>query len=720
MKTNVRMKIIFCFIFFTFFSSLFLTDLQALHSGNADYQLFEREGKQGLKDNEGNILIAAHYDELGWSKGAFEVFSNVVGYRQGNQWGIISLQNKIITSHRFSQLYPGTKNMLIAGIQDPASHRHLLGVVTIEGKEVLPFMYASVELTDLRAIVSGRQGRKYVYGVVDFDNKTVIPSQYKDISSLGSLRFAVKNDEGKTAIFNDKGKQVSGFELDSISNFRHGYAITYDNHLRGLINIDGMVLQPVAFKDFKISVKGIKTLDFNQWYEIDRNNKVIKEMRYDQLHPYGKDLVKVKANSKTWLININEEALTPRNYDELVGFDNGFISFRIGSKWGVIDNNYNELMPAKFDSVFLSEDMIYVREKIHGKPMWSMYDQLGVKKSHYNYDEIGKRTNYLYPVKRQGHWGFIDRSGEEVVHCVYDEVSPFVNGLSAVGFHKEFGIIDKNGDWVVLPQKARISIINDQYYITDDGKLTTLKSIEEGTVYFTENPLEIKENYLLEHLSDGSVWKIDFQGRLVKPAFSSDKYQEVREPSEGFYAAKIDGKYGFIDAQNRLRIANRYDEVSRFSEGLAAVKLMGRWGFIDKFERLVIQPVYNKEAVFKNGLAIVSNDKGTGLITPTGKAACAFEFDMIERLDNGRFLARKGDKFGLINDAGRIIINVKYEELQDLNNGFAIVKLFGKYGLVDLNGVDIIPVVYDQLLYDQNNDSYLAMKKSQWESVSLP
>ncbi|ELR71271.1 hypothetical protein C900_02886 [Fulvivirga imtechensis AK7] len=714
------MKDIFYLLIFVFFSSSFFTDLTAFPSGSADYQLFEREGKQGLKDNEGNILISASYDELGWSKGPFEVFNNVLGYRQGSQWGVISLQNEIIIANRFSQLYPGAKNMLIAGIKDPASHRHLMGVVTIEGKEVLPFQYASIRLTDLRAIVSTRQGSKYVYGVVDFDNKTVIPSQYADISFLGSLRFAVRNGEGKTAIFNDKGKQVLGFELDSISNFRHGYALTYENHLRGLINLDGAILQPVKYKDFKVSGDGVKALDFNQWHVISNDNQELKRMRYDALLPYGKGLTEVRANDKTWLINTEAEALTPKNYDQLKGFDSGFVAFRIDSRWGVMDDQYNVLMPARFDSVFLSEGMIYTREMIHGKLMWSMYDELGVKKSHYNYDEIGKRTSHLYPVKRQGHWGFIDRSGEEVIHCVYDEVSPFVDGLSAVGFHREFGIVDKTGDWIVLPQKARIRVINDQYYVTNDGRLTTLKSLDEGTIYFTENPLEIKENYLLEHLSDGTIWKIDFQGRMVKPAFSSDRYQEVRAPSEGFYAAKIDGKYGFIDAQNRLRIANRYDEAGSFSEGLAAVKLMGRWGFIDKLERLVIQPLYNKEAIFKNGLAVVSNDKGSGLITPEGKPACPFDFDAIERLDNGRFIAKKGNKTGLINESGRIIINVKYEELQDLNNGYAIVKLFGQYGLVDLNGVDIIPIAYDQLIYDPNNGNYLAMKKSQWESVSLP
>lgn len=707
------------YLFFFIISISFLTESVALPAKTQEYQLFEKEGKQGLKDDHGNILISPSYDELGWSKGGFKVVGKVVGYRIANQWGIISIENKVITDARYSQLYPGAKGLLIAGINTRTLHQRL-GVVSVDGKTVLPFKYASVKLADLRAIIATQKAGKFIYGVVDLDNKTIIPSEYTDISFLGNLRFAVKNETGKTAIYNDHGKQILGFELDSISGFKNGFAIIYDNHLRGLINSDGKIIQPPVHKDFQISGQEVRSSAFNNWYVITGKNKVIKKMNYDRVIPFSEGIMRVEANGKTWLTDAEELPLTPKHYDHLALLENGFLSFRKGSAWGVTTPDYRTLLPARFDSVFASEDMIYVRERTHGKNVWSMYDELGVKKSRYYYNEIRQPSGYLYPVKRNEHWGFINRSGEEVIHCVYDEVSGLVDGLSAVKFHQEYGIIDKRGDWVVLPQKARIKVINDKYYITYSGKLTTLKSFEEGTVYFTENPLEIKDNYLLEHLEGGRVWKIDFQGRMVKPAYSNEKYEELRPPSEGFYEAKIDGKYGFVDAQNRLRIANRYDDVGPFSEGFAAIKLMGKWGFIDKKERLVVQPVYKHRSVFKNGLAIVAKDNGVGLITAEGKTACSFEYQSITQLDNGRFLAEKEGKYGLISTTGKIIINVKYQELHDLNNGFAIVKLFGKYGLVNLHGVDIIPVNYDQLIYDYLNNSYLGMKKSEWESISLP
>lgn len=705
-----------------FYLLIFLTS-QAIFARpdieNIDYQLFEMQGKQGIKDNQGNVLIPAQYEELGWSKGDFEIVNNVLGFRLNDAWGLINLQNEIIAQATYTQLYPGNRGLLIAAVKGKVSQRDFLGVVSTEGKVVLPFKYASVKLADLRAIVASKPGRHYMYGVVDLGDKVIIPLEYKDIKVLGGLRYAVRNFDGKTAIFNDKGKQIIDFSLDSISSFRNNLAIIYDNHLRGLIDAQGQVIAPLGSKDFKISGGEVKQLSFNEWKVLDNGNNTIGSYNYDRLKVYDTARMQVHANGKSWLINKAGDALTPQYYTDLGIEEGGHFAFKHGGLWGMMKSGGELLIPAKFDSVFLFEDMIYAREKVGGTYKWSLYDAFGVKKSNHYYDNIRERTHYFFPVSRQGYWGFIDRAGEEVIHCVYDDVSPFEEGMAVVKFHGETGIIDKFGSWVVLPQKADVEIVNSQYYLTRKGKMTTLKSFEEGTVYFTENKVEVNENYLLEHLSEGGLWKIDFEGRIFN-SLGEDRYQEVRPPSEGFYAARIDGKYGFIDSQNRLRIANRYDEVGPFQEGLAAFKLLGRWGFLDKRERIIIQPAYNSSSTFKNGLAIVSNDKGKGLINLKGEPVCSFEYDDIQRQDNDRFLVTKAGKSGLISNTGKLLINAKYDELRDLNNGFAIVKKFGKYGLVNIHGVDIIPVMYDQLIYDSFNDQYLAMKKSDWENVQLP
>ncbi|MBL3655059.1 WG repeat-containing protein [Fulvivirga sediminis] len=716
MTTTLRMKHLFLL-----FNLIILSSSFGVFANAGDpYKLFEDQGKQGLKNTEGNVVIPAKYESIGWSKGGLEVVNNTVGYKTAEGWGLISLSNEIITKPEYMQIYPSGRRLIIAAKKGKVSQREFLGAISTDGKVALPFKYASITISDLRAIVSNKSGREYRYGVVDLGGKEILPMNYKEIIPLGNLRYAVKNQNNKTAIYNDNGKQIVDFSLDSISPFKAGYAVVFENHERGLVNTNGVMVSPVGSKDFDLSGEVPKKLDFNTWFILDQDQTEIDTLAFDDVEPVSEDYLQVYCNEKTWLIDSVGNALTPKNIDELVYTPDGLMAFRKKQKWGVMTQDSKEVLSARFDSVYLSNDMIYCREKVGGVKKWSLYDVHGVKKSTQLYDNIGPETSYIYPVKKGKYWGFINRAGDEVIHCVYDEVTPVIDGYLMVKFHGEYGVIDKVGRWIVFPQPKFIKVINDDYYLELDRNLTNLKSFEDGTVYFTQNKVEVFENYLLEYLNDGSVWKVDFEGRILNKPSANEKYQEVRKPTEGFYPVKINGQYGFIDNQNRLRIANRYDDVGNFSEELAAIKLLGRWGFIDKRERIVVQPLYNWVSGFEDGLSIASTNSGMGLINAQGTKVSAFDYDSVYHESNGRYVIIKNGKKGLINKAGRLIVNPKYDELVDLGNGRVIVKKFKKYGVINLHGVDVIPLIYDKLYFDKAHSHYLAMKKTEWKEVELP
>lgn len=690
------------------------------------YKIFVADGKVGMTDDQGNVVIPAEYDHIGWSRGELIPVNNTIGYRIAGKWGLISLKNQKITHAEYTQLYRANEGLIAAGKKGKVTQHNFLGLISTQGKQILPFKYTSIEVNGLRAVVSFNTGRKYTYGVVDLSNKTIIPIQYKEVQSLGSLRFAVKNDNNKIAIYSDQGNKLVDFKLDSISPFSQGYATIFVNHKQGLISTSGQVVAEPIYQATRINKGEIEVKSFNAWIALDSENTASKSWYHSDLTPYSKGNYVTISNGKTWIVDRNDTALSSITNDYIGPVIDDKSSFRNGLKWGVLRVNGSVLMKSQFDSLIIDKDIFYAMNKINGQLKWSLYDTFGIQKSNYEYDMIKAKTNNFYPVLRKGYWGFIDRAGEEVIHCVYDEVNEFVDNNVVVKFHNEYGIIDKYGEWKILPQNHKLELINADLYLVRSPTLTTLKSIDDGTVYFTENKLEIKNGYLLEYLSDGNLWKIDFSGRIVAEKDSgatrsakSDKYQEIRPPSEGFYGAKINDLYGFIDDRNRLRIANRYEDIGPFKEGLAAVKLRGKWGFIDKAENLIVQPNYDLESLFEDGLAIVSYQGKYGLIDKEGKTRMKPQYDGISRLDNGRFLISNQGQYGLADKTGKLIINVKYESLEDLDNGQVIVKKFNQYGVVDLFGVDIIPIIYDKLRYDTRFNEYLAMKKSKWEKAGI-
>src|SRR5688572_3425945 len=191
---------------------LFLLTIFSIAEG---YSVFEVNGKVGLKNEAGKVLIPAKYEALGWSDGAFSILNNVTGYRSAGKWGLISLTNHVITKAEFEEIAPTDGSLLVARKRS-SSLRTFSGILNASGKEIIPFQYDEIRLSSLRAIVFTKIGSQYKYGLLDLDNKILIPQQYRNIIPIGSLRYAAENFDGKWAVFTDSGKQITSFDFDQV------------------------------------------------------------------------------------------------------------------------------------------------------------------------------------------------------------------------------------------------------------------------------------------------------------------------------------------------------------------------------------------------------------------------------------------------------------------------------------------------------------------------
>jgi len=471
-----------------------------------DYQVFEKAGKKGLKNRSGEIIIPAAYEEVGWSRGELEVVKGTIGFKLNDLWGLISLDNQKIIDAEYTRLYHAGQQMLAAAKHNTTTGRDYIGLISTSGEELLPFKYAHIKVEGLRAVVAKKQRNKYVYGLLNLKGDVVIPTQYKHIEVLSGLRFKVKNKENRTAIFDDQGNVIIDFLLDSISNFNGEYAVAYDNHRRGLIDKNGTLIIEPSYQGVRVANGDVETRAFNQWDIMGSDNSIKSTLRVEELKPFSKSLFLASANDWGWLIDNEGNQVTPASYNHIDTLTGNLATFRKGQKWGVLNKNGKVKLPAKFDSVVIDRQMIFGKSK----GLWSLYDSFNVKKTQNYYQAIGRKTGRLFPVKKKEHWGFIDRYGEEVIHCVYEKVGKFKNDLVWVQFHGQKGVINRNGDWKVLPQKAdAIQVLNNSYYISELKGLKKLKDFDGELIYFTENPIEIREDYL------SSLSQMEASGRLT-------------------------------------------------------------------------------------------------------------------------------------------------------------------------------------------------------------
>jgi hypothetical protein len=685
-------------------------------SAASSYNVFEENGSVGLKDDQGNVLIPARYEALGWSNGDFSILQNVVGYKLDGHWGLISLDNRTITKPDYEELVPGHANLIIGRKKSALSLRIVAGCLTTTGREVVPFQYDGISLHSFRAIVFTKVGNQYRYGLIDLENKTLIPQQYRNIHSIGSLRYAVENFDRKTALYSENGKQITGFDIDSISAFKKDHAIIFQGTRQGLIDRQGSMKAEPAYREIRIDDDGsLHGRMADEWFFLDGLNKLIKKTSADDIMPLGNDLLRISSGGA---IQLTDYTLTPRldnRVTALGGLINGKAVFARNGKYGILRKNGTVLLNPTYDSLFADSNHFIGRIWSDGKHRWSLLDSAGRVISTKTYDAIYPFAGSLFPVVNRLYWGALDETGHEVMACAYDSIVQRMSNRMVVKFRGAYGIIDTHESWLVTPRSNHLMIINEDRFLEYTPKITYLKAIDGQTIYFTENQIEVHDDYLIEHLPSGTVWQIDLDGTIANRQVQLDgPIEKILPASEGLRAIKKNGQYGFVDDLGRLRIANRYDDVQSFQEDLAAIRIRGHWGFINHEDNIAVQPVYDAVTPFVNGLSCVTQKGLQGLIDKMGNLVLHARYDSIRVLEDGYVIVQQERSWGLANTRGSVLINPKYETLSVVGSRFAVVSREGKYGVITTDGISTIPMIYDGITYDSYQGLFLAKQRSPW------
>lgn len=683
------------------------------------YQVFEENGKVGLKNLSGDVLIPPVYQALGWSDRTLSVINRVTGYKLDNQWGLISITNKRITPPEYIYLVRSESQLLIAGKQHPVSLRITAGCINTAGKSVIPFHYSGIKITGLRAITYTLDSHNQLkYGLIDLTNTTILPALYQSITPLGSLRYAVQHTNNKTALFTENGKQITDFVIDSISPFQNNLAVIYQDGKRGLINRNGEIVQEAVYREITLENGNWVGHFSNQWKILTSSNQRIVQLECDSLNETGTNYFSLQSARGTQLVNAKLQPLTENWFTSLQKFSGGFTVFTKAGKKGVINRQGAIVLHHEFDEIAIDSGYFRVRKTVQANHKWFVYDSLGRLLTSKGYDSIAPLNRGYFQVMNNEFYGALDRTGSERIAAVYDSLLEIKDDLVAVKFRGKYGIISSREEWIVTPQPYPIRLVNRSCYLEKSGNLVTLKSTDGTVLYFTTNPAYLAGNELIEHTSTGGRWFINFHGQITRRELPpTGQAQTVWPATEGLRMIKRNGRYGFVDDQGRLRIPNRYEEAQPFRHGLAAIKIRSKWGFIDKEDNITVQPVYDEATLLHAGLIRVKQNGKYGLINHSGDIIIPVRYDKLTLLKNNRVLLRDKGLEGLANNRGDVLLFPKYDSVLDLDNGLVIVAQHGKYGLINLQGITTIPIIYDWLFYSRANDYYIALQKKDPQKI---
>lgn len=430
--------------------------------------------------------------------------------------------------------------------------------------------------------------KKARYGIVRKDGQIVInpdTSKYryiKDEPDSSGNHVGVlydpkgKNQMGEYVLLNKQYVQITLLSYSIILNPEDGFyktvKITGPREQRyGLLFRDGKEMLKPIYSSIGLIRKEklvyIHTTGHKQGL-YDFSGKVIVPDGFDiNINDIGKNkYIKIGKDGLSGFIDKTGKTIIPLKYSSIHYMDygaNSYYAVTADGKEGIVNLAFKEVIRPEYKRLFAQFE--------EGLP-------------------------YYYATKDDAAWGWIDKTGKVVLPLIYQEVN-FTGGKEGL---------------------TRATISDTSYvYVTKSGQVVFGKKFRDAG-HFRSGFSYVKEKDKYGLINTSGAY-------AVQPVYD-DIYDISNEMDRSqMYAAKKDGKWGFMDYSGKVVIPLQYDspEQERYgysiAEELIAVKLNNRWGYIDRAGKIILQFIYEGASGFTDGKAEVQVNGKTIIIDKTGK-----------------------------------------------------------------------------------------------------
>ncbi|QHT68193.1 WG repeat-containing protein [Rhodocytophaga rosea] len=719
--------------------------ISSVFAGSLEEFPVPSQGKTGLYgyvDDSGHFIIKPQFEQ------ALPFTEGIARVKIRHHWRLINSKGKFLTKSLYEEIRDFRNGVAVVSKRESLSTKRIVfGLVNIKGKEVVDPQYdyltaspdQSMFIVGVTFDADAKGNTPVHFGVINAAGETIVPLQYVAIRDFNFKVFAVKNKQDSWQVFTRQKLPIFAGNYTDIKDFDEELATVKQAGKWGVINREGAMLVKAEYKNIvKKDPNHYELIPFTQWKVTNAKKEILLTSEYDNIRPVATSLYAYQSEGKFGLLSGNGERICEPQYDEIQPFTNDLTVVRNGFSFGVLHKKGNQVLPAQFQSVVIDSASSVIRVKELNK--WGIYSRHGKAITPSIYDEIRMQPFGLFSVRQGTQWYLLDASGHVTGEASYDDMADFKGLYTVVKKHGRSGMINARGSWAIDPHYDSLHILNTQTAVYASHRETGFINLFTKQVLFSADKIEPVSKTLFKVTSDWKTGVYDCKGNVIIPQeydhisalakdsiFSVEKngkkglmslqgkvvlrpsslYQELHVMKEERVGVKINNKYGFIDRNGKLRIANRYEGIGSFSEDMVAVKIRGNWGFVDKAEELRVQPHYEQVLDFRNGVAAISKEGKWGFVNKKGKETVKPQYESIQSLPSGRYLVSKDGKKGLVTETGKELYTTKYDAIQDLGNGLILLNRGGKSGISDANGLDVLPLIYDYLYVDSSKNIFI-------------
>ena len=389
------------------------------------YMSAYENGKWGVIDNKGNIVINLSYDEMilipNKNEDIFICTYDVNYDNETYKTKVIDSQgNDILTQYENVEPLQNTDDSTIWYEDNVLKY-------TKDGKKGLVNSSTGRIIIDPNYLeissISNTYENGYIVrndqnklGLIGVDKTKILDEKYDDIKRITDNKYYVVVENGETKVINSSEETIFNSGFDSIEGIESDNFIIIRNGLYGILDKTGNEVIPAEYQNIKFANSGNFIAQRDGKYGIIGKDNVTKiDFNYENIS-YIKEADFFEADKSDYTTDI-------------------------------IDTNFNTVLSNIIISELNVEDgYLRVRE---GED-YKFYNFKFEEKSN---KEI-LATNTLFLVKENGKYGYENKNGERIVDCIYDDAKEQNEfGFCAVNKEGLWGVLGSDGTIIVEPSR---------------------------------------------------------------------------------------------------------------------------------------------------------------------------------------------------------------------------------------------------------------------------
>lgn len=621
--------------------------------------------------------------------------SSFLAYKRGVRWGILDLNNSIVTDPIFDK---------IEEVND-----YLTKVMTGTLWQVFIFSLSKVKskkyitISKLCGALLVSDGNKW--GVLDKFGNSLIPLEYDRIAKLDDCQYFKCEKDKLEGIISNSGKLLVECKFDKILGLNNDHLVYHVKSIGyGILNLYDKSDRVLEFSEVTyLGYDLIGVSEGRRWGVANIVSGAVSEIKYDErIKVVTPELIEVSIGMETGLISLVDGNIIPCIYQriEIIGEGRALASERaypyrtklydLNLKKELLEVNHRFVHVISESLIEVDEEERYILYDFDGNLVVAAYD---------NRSRASENSFILFRKEVDGSkYALIDKAGKYIIDFGIHKIEAFDDHIK-VGNSR----LEKIGDKIDLEtQREEIQVVKYGGLIQDVKKI---HSFSEGFA-----KVIISSN-------SGKQSLIDKFGDTILP----ERMHSILKVSDTIYYEDING-WHMIDEQGNHHILPKVEKVdthlsSGSGENLIRVKISNKWGVWDIKMREIVPILYEYEMDLINGLIKVSIGKLEAVYNSKGELIVPLQYEDIQVLGEDIIIARNKENADLYDNTGVKLTSVNCKEIKKFGkNVFAVFKN-SKWAIINRFGELFTSFIYDDIV-DLNEKIYAVQRGEYWGIIN--